>query len=122
MGGYAGRILFVNLTSGEIRKEPLNPTFAREAIGGIGFATRIYLDLIKDKPDFDPLSPDNPFVIMTGPLTGARMDGVARWSVGSKSPLTGFWGDANVGGFFGARLKFAGYDGIVITGAAKKPT
>jgi len=58
---------------------------------------------------------------MTGPLTGQQLDSTARWTVGSKSPLTGFWGDANIGGFFGAELKFAGYDGIVITGAAAKP-
>lgn len=122
MGGYAGKILAVNLTSGEFGEEPLDPAFAREYIGGLGFGTKIYLDLIKEEPLFDAFSPDNPFVIMTGPLTGMRMDGVARWCVGSKSPLTGFWGDANVGGFFGAELKFAGYDGLVITGAAAKPT
>jgi aldehyde:ferredoxin oxidoreductase len=58
---------------------------------------------------------------MTGPLTGMQMNGVARWTVCSKSPLTGFWGDSNVGGFFGAYLKFAGYDGIVITGKAQTP-
>ncbi len=103
MGGYAGKILKVDLSSGRIEVEPLDPVFVREAIGGIGFATRIYLELIKENPEVDPLSPENPFVIMTCPLTGARMDGVARWSVASRSPLTGFWGDANVGGFFGAR-------------------
>ena len=73
--------------------------FAREYIGGLGFGTKIYLDLIKGKPDFDPLSADNPFVVMTGPLTGMRTNAVARWTVGSKSPLTGLWGDCNIGGF-----------------------
>jgi len=77
--------------------------------------------LIKDNPQVDPLSPENPFVLMTGPLTGMKMNGVARWSVGTRSPLTGYWGDSNGGGFFGARLKFAGYDGIVLTGKADKP-
>ncbi|MBU2488774.1 MAG: aldehyde ferredoxin oxidoreductase family protein [Proteobacteria bacterium] len=121
MGGYAGQILYVDLTSGSIEKKPLAPEFAREYIGGLGFGTKIYLDLIHDKPDFDALSPDNPFVLMTGPLTGVNMHAVARWCVGSKSPLTGFWGESNVGGFFGARLKMAGYDGIVLTGASEKP-
>jgi len=119
MGGYAGQILYIDLSSGNIDKKPLDMNFARENIGGLGFGTRIYLDLIKDHPDFDALSEANPFVLMTGPLTGLKLDGVARWTVGTKSPLTGFWGDANVGGYFGARLKFAGYDGIIITGKAE---
>jgi len=122
MGGYAGSILYVDLTSGNIEARPLDLKFAREYIGGLGFGTKIYLDLIKGKPDFDPLSADNPFVLMTGPLTGMKTNAVARWTVGARSPLTGLWGDCNIGGFFGAQLKFAGYDGIVITGAATSPT
>ncbi len=122
MGGYAGQILYVNLSSGDIEKKTLDRDFARKHIGGLGFGTQIYLDLIKGNPVFDALSESNPFVLMTGPLTGMKMNGVARWTVCSKSPLTGFWGDSNVGGFFGAYLKFAGYDGIVITGKAKTPS
>jgi aldehyde:ferredoxin oxidoreductase len=121
MGGYAGSILYVDLSTGDIQKEPLDKTFARENIGGLGFGTQIFLEMIQKKPDFDALSPDNPFVLMTGPLTGIKMDGVARWTVCAKSPLTGFYGDANVGGYFGAGLKSAGYDGIVITGASDRP-
>ncbi len=121
MGGYAGTILYVDLTTGSILKKPLDPIFARENIGGLGFSTRIFLDMIRSKPEFDALSPDNPCILMTGPLTGMMMNGVARWTVCAKSPLTGLWGDANVGGHFGAGLKFAGYDGIVITGASGKP-
>lgn len=122
MSGYAGQFLYIDLTSGLIEKKPLDMQFAKKYIGGLGFGARIYLDLIKDNPDVDPLSPENPFVLMTGPLTGLKMDGVARWTVGTRSPQTGFWGDANVGGFFGAYLKFAGYDGLVITGRAAKPS
>ncbi|MDJ0783050.1 MAG: aldehyde ferredoxin oxidoreductase family protein [Desulfosarcinaceae bacterium] len=121
MGGYAGKLLYVDLTSGQIQKTPFATDFARANIGGLGFGTSIFVDLIKDKPSFDALSPDNPFILMTGPLTGCGLDATARWAVCSKSPLTGFWGDANVGGYFGARLKCAGYDGIVITGAAHHP-
>ncbi len=121
MGGYAGTILYVDLGSKRITRQTLDIGFAREHMGGMGFGAKIYFDLIKDNPQVDPLSPENPFVLMTGPLTGVKMDGVARWSVGSRSPLTGFWGDSNGGGFFGARLKFAGYDGIVITGKADAP-
>jgi aldehyde:ferredoxin oxidoreductase len=120
MFGYAGSILHVDLTSGTTRV-PLDARFARENVGGLGFGTTIYLDLIGQNPDVPALSPDNPLVLMTGPLTGIKMDGVARWTVGSRSPLTGFWGECNVGGFFGAELKFAGYDGIVITGGAGSP-
>ena len=122
MGGYTGKILYVDLTSGQIEKKPLDMDFARHHIGGLGLSTQIYLDLIKDNPDFDPLSAENPFIVMTGPLTGLKMNGVARWTVCAKSPLTGYWGDSNVGGFFGAYLKFAGYDGIIITGKAETPS
>lgn len=121
MGGYAGNLLDVDLTTGRIQIKPLDRVFARKHIGGLGFGTRIFLDLVKNKPRFDALSADNPFILMTGPLTGCGMDATARWSVCSKSPLTGYWGDANVGGHFGSRLKLAGYDGIVITGAAEQP-
>jgi aldehyde:ferredoxin oxidoreductase len=121
MGGYAGKLLYVDLTTGQIQEKRLDMAFARQNIGGLGFGTRIFLDLIKDRPRFDALSADNPFILMTGPLTGCGMDATARWSVCSKSPLTGFWGEANVGGHFGSRLKLAGYDGIVITGAAEHP-
>ncbi len=121
MGGYAGKILYVDLTTGVIQIKPLDPVFAKENIGGLGFGTQIFLDLIHKNPDFDALSPDNPFVLMTGPLTGMHMNGVARWTVCAKSPLTGFWGDANIGGYFGAGLKSAGYDGIIITGASDHP-
>lgn len=121
MGGYAGKLLYVDLTSGQIQIKPFSTDFARANIGGLGFGTRLFVDLIKDKPSFDALSPDNPFLLMTGPLTGCGLDATARWAVCSKSPLTGFWGDANVGGYFGARLKNAGYDGIIITGAAQYP-
>jgi len=122
MGGHTGSILYIDLTSGTREVRPLDLAFAREYIGGLGFGTKIFLDLIKDSPGFDPLSADNPFILMTGPLTGIRMNAVARWTVCSKSPLTGLWGECNIGGFFGAELKFAGYDGIVITGKADKPT
>ena len=119
--GYAGKILYCNLSARTIETRPLDMDFAREYIGGMGFAARIYFDLIKDAPDVDAYSPENPFVIMTGPLTGMKLSGVARWCVCSRSPQTGFFGGCNVGGFFGAHLKFAGYDGIVITGKASSP-
>jgi len=122
MGGYAGQLLYIDLSSRKIEKKPLDKAFARKHIGGLGFGAQIYFDLIKDNPAIDALDPGNPFVLMTGPTTGFKLDGAARWTVGTKSPLTGVWGDSNIGGFFGSRLKFAGYDGIVITGQAEKPS
>jgi len=121
MYGYAGKIISVDLTSGSIDISPLDTDFARNYIGGVGFATKCYLDRIRENPRFDALDAANPFVIMTGPLTGLKLNGVARWVCATRSPLTGFWADANVGGHFGAHLKFAGYDGIVITGASPEP-
>ena len=121
MGGYAGKILYIDLSSKKIKTRPLDMDFARRNIGGLGFSANIYLDLIKENYLFDPLSPENPFIIMTGPLTGLPINATARWTVCSRSPLTGFWGDSNIGGFFGAELKFAGYDGIVITGGSETP-
>ncbi len=122
MGGYAGKILYIDLATGSIDKVPLDKDLCRKKIGGLGIGAHLYFDMIKNNPDVDPLSPENPFVIMTGPLCGVKMPAVARWAVATRSPLTGFWGDSNVGGYFGAWLKFAGYDGIVITGKAEKPS
>ncbi|HVN72075.1 MAG TPA: aldehyde ferredoxin oxidoreductase family protein [Desulfomonilia bacterium] len=119
--GYAGTILYCDLSTGSAETRPLDMEFARKYIGGLGFALKLYLDLIKDNPTIDAYSPENPFVIMTGPLTGMKLSGVARWCVCSRSPQTGLLGSCNVGGSFGAHLKFSGYDGIVITGKASSP-
>ncbi len=121
MYGYAGRILYIDLSTGSIDKQPLDDTFARSFIGGLGFGAKIFLDLIRDNPHVEALSAHNPFVLMTGPLTGMPMHATARWTVCSKSPLTGLWGESNTGGYFGAHLKLAGYDGMVITGKAPEP-
>jgi aldehyde:ferredoxin oxidoreductase len=79
MRWQSGTILYVGRTNRNILKKPLDTDFARENIGGLGFGIRFFLDLIHGKPDFDALSPDNPFVLMTGPLTGMMMNGVASW-------------------------------------------
>ena len=120
-GGYAGKLLYCDLDTGTLEIRPLDMKLAREYIGGMGFAAKTYLDLIKDNPHIDAYSPENPFIIMTGPLTGMKLSGTARWCVCSKSPQTGILGGCNIGGFFGAHLKFAGYDGIIITGKACSP-
>ncbi len=117
--GYIGKILRINLSQGRISKEPLPDFVARNYIGGNGFsAYYLYREL---EPGIDPLAPENKIVIGTGPLTGTLWPSSGRFTIGAKSPLTGFWGEANSGGFFGAELKYAGYDALIIEGKAKRP-
>lgn len=119
MNGYLGRILRVNLTTGDIQAEPLNEAYARQFVGGSGLACRYLYDLID--ADTDPLGPDNPLVFMTGPLVGTSAPSCGRFVVCARSPLTGIWGEANSGGSWGPALRFAGYDGIIITGQSDRP-
>lgn len=116
---YCGQVLRVNLLTGKITKEPLNDFVIRNYIGGNGFG--VYYLYNELKPRCEPLGSDNKIVIGTGPLTGTFWPSSGRFTMGAKSPLTNFWGEANSGGFFGAELKFAGYDCVIIEGKAKKP-
>jgi aldehyde:ferredoxin oxidoreductase len=119
MNGYLGRILHVNLSTDELRDEALDPDLARDYVGGSGLAARLVYDMVDATTD--PLGPENPLVLMTGPLVGTAMPSAGRCSVCALSPLTGIWGESNTGGFIGPELRFAGYDGIVITGRAERP-
>ncbi|MFW9782721.1 MAG: aldehyde ferredoxin oxidoreductase family protein, partial [Candidatus Heimdallarchaeota archaeon] len=92
---------------------------ARDFLGGAGYACRYLYDKL-DK-NLDPLSPENIIMIMTGPLMGTFAPNTGRWVVCSKSPYTGIWGESNCGSWFGAEVKKAGYDGIIITGASLDP-
>lgn len=120
MFGYAGRILHVDLSSGRTETEPLREELAKKYIGGIGLGIRLLLD--KSKAGVEPLSPENPLILMTGPLTGT-MAPTAGNSIAfvSKSPLTGGVGEAKSHGFFGADLKRAGYDAVIFEGRSEKP-
>ncbi|MGC8911985.1 MAG: aldehyde ferredoxin oxidoreductase family protein [Nitrososphaeria archaeon] len=117
--GYVGQILDVNLSTSEFKNVPLDKKWVNLYIGGAGYATRLLYDLI-DK-DIDPLSPENPLIIMTGPFTGIVATSPKTAIVG-RSPLTGFLGKTVGGGSFGIALKKAGYDGIVLRGKANFPT
>ena len=119
MNGYMGKILRVDLTTGELRDEPLNEDYARAFVGGSGLAARIACDMVSSSTD--PLGPENPLIFTTGPLVGTIMPSAGRCSVCAVSPQTRIWGEANTGGYFGPELRFAGYDGIIITGQAAKP-
>jgi aldehyde:ferredoxin oxidoreductase len=119
MFGYAGKILRVDLSAGSLWEEPLNADYARDYIGGSGLAARYLIDMIDS--DTDPLGPNAPLFFLTGPLVGTSMTSAGRYSVCARSPLTGIWGEANSGGFFGPELRYAGYDGVLITGKSERP-
>ena len=119
MHAYLGRILRVDLDRSALWDEPLNADYARHYVGGSGLAARYLYDLID--ADTDPLGADNPLFFLTGPLVGTSMNSAGRYSVCARSPLTGIWGEANSGGFFGPELRYAGYDGVLITGRAEQP-
>lgn len=119
MNGWIGTLLRVNLTTGHITKEALNTADAQAFVGARGLGTKIFCDEVD--PLVDPLSPGNKMIFMTGPLTGTFASCSGRYEVVAKAPLTGTIGASNSGGHFGPELKFAGYDGIIIEGAAATP-
>ena len=116
--GYNGKMLNVNLSTGEITVERFDDQFYRTYLGGYGIGARMALDRIP--AGADPLGPDNMLGIFPGALTGTPLFG-QRFQVVCKSPLTGGWGDANCGGDFGPVLKHAGWDGIMVFGQATTP-
>jgi len=118
-GGYLGRVLNVDLSSGEIRQADLDLSLVTQYIGGRGFTSRLQYNEVS--PEVDPLSPDNILVMATGPLTGIPAPATGRFTAGGRSPLTGILGDANCGGFFGPELKLAGYDMLVFRKRSPKP-
>jgi aldehyde:ferredoxin oxidoreductase len=118
--GYAGRVLHVDLSSGKTHVEPLNEDYAKKYIGGIGLGIRMWLDY--SKAGVDPFSPDNPLILVIGPIAGTM------WPTGgnghafvSKSPQSFGVGEAKAHGSFGTELKRAGYDAVVLKGKAEKP-
>lgn len=118
-GGYVGRTLRVNLSTGTIESEPLPSDLCRDSLGGYGFGARYLID--EQEPGVAPLSPGNILGFITGPLTGTPAILGTRYSVVGKSPLTGGWGDANSGGYFGPGLKAAGFDAVYVHGKADMP-
>jgi aldehyde:ferredoxin oxidoreductase len=119
MNGYLGRILHVDLSQERLWDEGVNEDYARKFVGGSGLAARYLYDLLD--ASIDPLGPENPLFFLTGPLVGTSMTSAGRYSVCARSPLTGIWGEANSGGSFGPELRFAGYDGVLVTGRAEQP-
>lgn len=118
-GGYMGRILWVDLSSGRIEEECPSPEELRAYIGGYGIGARLIYT--RQRPGRDPLGPENILGLGTGPLTGTPAIIGSRFVVMGRSPLTGTWGDANCGGQFGPALKAAGFDSVYFTGQSEKP-
>jgi aldehyde:ferredoxin oxidoreductase len=117
--GYVGRHLQVNLMDGRCSDFTIEEELLRKFIGGSALGAKLFLD--RYPLDVDPLSPESPFMVMTGPMVGSGFPGTSRFAVCAKSPLTRIWGESACGGTFGPELKKAGYDGIVITGRAAVP-
>ncbi|MFX0137691.1 MAG: aldehyde ferredoxin oxidoreductase N-terminal domain-containing protein, partial [Candidatus Hodarchaeota archaeon] len=117
--GYIGKIIRVNLSSGDIKIENLNLDLARDFVGGSGFGIKYIYDEVP--PETDPLSEQNKICFFTGPLVGTPSPSTGRYMVCSKSPLTNMYGEACSGGFWGSELKFSGFDGIIVEGIAETP-
>ncbi|MFX0080002.1 MAG: aldehyde ferredoxin oxidoreductase family protein [Candidatus Hermodarchaeota archaeon] len=118
--GYMGEFLFVNLTKGIAERKPLNWDYARDFIGGAGYAARLLYNRLAVET-LGPFHPDNEVAIFTGPLTATGAPCTGRHAICTKSALTGIWGESTGGGYFGAELRHAGLDGILIKGASKTP-
>ena len=119
MFGYMNKILRVDLSSGKITEEFPDENTLRTYLGGAGLASKYLFDEIKK--GIDPLGSENKLIFMTGPLTGTTSPSTGRYSVVAKSPLTGAWGQANSGGFWGRDFKRSGFDGVIFEGISPKP-
>ena len=117
--GYCGKMLYVDLTDRTVRVEERDEDFYRTYLGGWSVIAH---ELLKHAPKgVDPFAPENPLVFAAGVQTGSEVGSSGRHAVGAKSPLTGGFGEADVGGYWGTELKRAGFDAVVITGASEEP-
>lgn len=118
LGGYAGRVAHIDLTNRTVEYRPIPEEWARKYIGGRGLGVRYVFEA---GPTIDALAPENPLCFMNGPLTGSEASMSARLAVVTKSPLTGTVTDSHQGGWSAARLRWAGFDGLIFTGKASSP-
>jgi aldehyde:ferredoxin oxidoreductase len=116
---YAGKLLRVDLTKGAWSEESISEDQVQKWLLGSGFAAKLFYDEMN--PELDPLDPASPLLVFNGVLAGTFAPTGCRSSWCGRSPLTGIWNEANVGNYWGAELRFAGYDGLVVTGRAEKP-
>ena len=116
---YAGQFLRVNLDDGETKVVQLSEEDVQQWLLGSGLAAHLFYKEME--PSLDPLDPSSPLLILNGLLTGSYAPAASRCSWCGRSPLTGIWGESNFGGHWGAQLRFAGLDGVVVTGRASSP-
>ncbi len=116
---HAGKILDVNLSTKEIKEIDLEPAMVRQYLGGVGLGVKLVYDQVG--PDIDAFDAENIIVIAPGPLNGTSAPTNGRTHIVTKSPLTGIMGMGNFGGFWGPRLKKAGFDGVIIRGKSSEP-
>ena len=120
MKGWTGQILRVNLTKKTFKTETFGEDFARKWLGGRGFAVKILFDELA--PGIDPLGPDNKFIVALGPIAGIPAPNTGKAIVAGKSPMTGGYGDGNLGTRVAEHLRKAGYDALIVEGRAAGPT
>ena len=119
MSAYQDKVLRIDCTNQESRTEPLNMEFAEKYVGSKGLVIRYMYEELE--PGIDPLGPKNNLYFTTGPMTGTPIPCSGKLSVAAKSPATGTMNDCSIGGHAGIRLKFAGYDMLVLEGQLAKP-
>lgn len=119
MNGWVGKILEVNLSDGNINTQPTE-SYVDNYLGGRGIGVKLVYDRLK--PGTDALAPENPLIFSMGPLTGTAMPSSGRTDVTALSPLSNLRAKSNFGGYWGPEAKYAGFDHIVITGKAEKPS
>ena len=120
MRAYAGRVLHVDLTSERARPEPVDAATLAAYVGGVGLGTRLLIDRLPRGAD--PLGPDNVLVFANSALAGTLAPAASKFAIVTKSPLTGFIGDSMAGSFFSAAMRRAGWDAVVVTGRARRPS
>ncbi len=118
-GSYAGAILQIDLSTGETEKQELDLAFAHQHIGGRGFGSRYLYNEVP--PEVTPFDPANRLIFTPGALFGTAVPAASRTTATSKSPTTGMFGDGHSSGHWGAVLKAAGYDMLILQGASPKP-
>src|SRR5574337_1637308 len=117
---FAGKLARIDLTARQYTIEPITDAMVEEFTLGSGLAAKIFYDEMD--PALDALDPRSPLIMLNGLLSGTFSPTGCRSSWCGRSPLTGIWNEANMGGHFGAEMRFAGFDGFILTGRASKPT
>jgi aldehyde:ferredoxin oxidoreductase len=116
IGGYAGKMLRVDLSAGKTSVEPLDRSFVEKWVGGVGFGARYLYEEVPAGVGWS--DPENRLIWTSGPLAGSGVYGAGTFNVASKGPMTNLAGSSQANGFLGAYLKFSGFDGIVFKGKA----